>query len=60
MTDPKKIKLLQDLVIELEVDYQRMSQSGREIYDELSKVLGLDPVETHNEYFCDIGEKPWH
>jgi hypothetical protein len=56
MTDPKKIKLLQDLVIELEVDYQRMSQSGREIYDELSKVLGLDPVEYPNHLYCDIGD----
>jgi len=50
------ISLIQDLIIELEMDYQRMSRSGREIYDELSKELGLDPVEYPNYLYCDIGD----
>jgi hypothetical protein len=49
MINKTKIQTLQNLVIELEVDYQRMSQSGREIYDELSKELGLDPVEFNGD-----------
>lgn len=49
------INLIQNLVIELEMDYQRMSRSGREIYDELSDALGLDPVESDIKHYCDIG-----
>jgi hypothetical protein len=57
MINKRKIKALQDLVIELEVDYQRMSQSGREIYDELSKELGLDPLEPPNHYYSDVSDR---
>jgi hypothetical protein len=52
--DLKKLKQLQDLVIELENDYQRMSRSGQEIYDELSAALGLDPVEKPNHLYCSL------
>ena len=51
------INLIQNLIIELEIDYQRMSQSGREIYDELSKELGLDPVEWPNYNYCDVSDR---
>jgi len=57
MINEKKLKALQDLVIELEVDYQRMSQSGREIYDDLSKELGLDPVDYSNYDYCDVSDR---
>jgi hypothetical protein len=56
MIDPKKLKLIQDLVLDLEFDYQRMSRSGQQIYDELSEALGLDPVEKPNNNFCHIGD----
>ena len=57
MTQKYNINLIQNLVIELEVDYQRMSRSGREIYDELSDALGLDPVESNVRPYCDIGDR---
>jgi hypothetical protein len=57
MINKKKLTVLQNLVLDLEDDYQRMSQSGREIYDELSKELGLDPLEPPNHYYSDIGEQ---
>jgi hypothetical protein len=50
------ISSIQDLVIDLEVDYQRMSRSGQEIYDELSAALGLDPVEKPNHLYCDVSD----
>ena len=54
MIDKRKLNVIQNLVIELEVDYQRMSRSGREIYDELSKELGLDPVENTEHLYCAL------
>ena len=51
------ISLIQDLVIDLEMDYQRMSRSGQEIYVLLSEALGLDPIESNVRPYCDIGDR---
>ena len=50
------ISLIQDLIIDLEMDYQRMSRSGQEIYCLLSEAVGLDPIESNVRPYCDIGE----
>lgn len=50
------ISLIQDLVIDLEMDYQRMSKSGQEIYCLLSEALGLDPVESNARPYCDVSD----
>jgi hypothetical protein len=50
------ISLIQDLIIDLEMDYQRMSRSGQEVYCLLSESVGLDPVESNVRPYCDIGE----
>jgi hypothetical protein len=50
------ISLIQDLIIDLEVDYQRMSKSGQEVYCLLSEAVGLDPIESNVRPYCDIGD----
>jgi len=37
-----KLKIIMDKFILLGFDYDRMSQSGQETYDEISRLLGLD------------------
>lgn len=50
------ISLIQDLIIDLEMDYQRMSRSGQEIYCLLSEAVGLDPVESNVRPYCDVSD----
>lgn len=50
------ISLIQSLVIDLEMDYQRMSQSGQETYVLLCEALGLDPVESNAAPYCDVSD----
>lgn len=50
------ISLIQDLVIDLEVDYQRMSNSGQEIYCLLSEAVGLNPIESNVRPYCDVSD----
>ena len=45
-TKSQKVK---DLVFELGWDYDRMSSSGREYYDELCSILNLEPVSPLNQ-----------
>ena len=40
-----KLKLIMDKFILLGFDYDRMSQSGREMYDEISRLLGINAEE---------------
>ncbi len=38
----KVLETIQDLVHDLGFDYERMSRSGKEIYDELCEILSID------------------
>jgi len=44
-----KTEKVKEIVFELGWDYDRMSSSGREYYDELCAILNLEPVSPLNQ-----------
>ena len=55
--DKNKIALLQSLIDDLSFDFERLSGSGQETYNDLCILVGLEPLTDDRHAYCDVSDR---